>query len=49
MLRGFKGFRYYIFGTMKKQLLSKGDCLGTLEELKIPFKLYEHEAVMNLE
>jgi hypothetical protein len=34
---------------MKKQQLNKADCLAHLTESKVPFKLYEHEAVMNLE
>ena len=46
---GWKLVRYNLFSWMKKQLQSKAECLAYLQESNLPFKLYEHEAVMNLE
>lgn len=41
--------RYNFLKVMKKQLLNRAECLARLDELSIPFRLYEHEAVFNLE
>lgn len=41
-------FKHYFSTMIKKQLLNRQDTLDYLTHLNLPFKLYEHDVVLNM-